>query len=98
MEYNTMVLLNPEKVMFSDGLVNIFWYKSHSGCNGTKKKEILGDLLVIDGQYDDPVSLRRIENLYPWVKMVIYEEAMEGIIYRKTEDGWRVHGKTEGFA
>lgn len=56
--------------------------------------------IILDGQYDEPLSLIEIERDHPEVRMVIFETPLLGQIfkYRPKDKRWELAGKTNGFA
>ena len=88
-----------DEVCMYDGLVRILTenYKED-------RREYIH--IVIDGQYNDPLSLADIEKVYPDVRLVFFESALYGDIYKYepgaagdgTEHKWWKYGTTRGYA
>jgi len=63
-------------------------------------KEGVGRILL-DTQYDEPVSLADIAQRYPEVDMLIHEDVFSGEVFdydRYADDTWWLVGKTRGYA
>lgn len=88
-----------DEIVFYDG----FLYIISSFDNGEETKcEI--DFIVLCPEYDDSISLVDIQNKYPNVRKVIFEDWLKGSIYnygnhRKDKNKlWERVGTTVGFA
>ena len=61
--------------------------------------------LILDGQYDKPISLEQIAKQYPKVFKVIFEDATTGYVFNygnhiteKGAEAWELVGTTIGYA
>lgn len=86
-----------EKIVFYDGILHIIFGKGDGGTVYSEK--------IICGGYDDPVTLKDIENDAEQVGartiLVIYENATYGDIYRfgnYNPKTWQRIGTTIGYA
>lgn len=83
-----------EEVWIYDGIIYII-----SRQKLTTKFSI--DVIYLDAQYDDPLSLADIAMKYPEVVRVVYETWNEGFVYtygNHNRGTWELTGKTVGFA
>lgn len=81
---------------FSDGFVHII-IKNYDDDDNEGKCFTR----ILNAEYDEPITLRDIEEDYPDVDWVIFEDLLKGEIFSFNEynDGkWRRHGKTIGYA
>lgn len=91
--------IDPSKEIFYDGILTIISDNEYD-----KKRTGRVGYIILSGQYDAPVTLEQIELNYPDVSMVIYEEALEGYVYKfgnHRVDGkkvWEKTGETKGYA
>lgn len=83
---------NDEEPIFNDGILRIITEFKNMGAV-TK--------IVLDPQYDEPISLVNIEEQYSNVKKVLYDSWQSGMIfnYKNHKDGevWELVGTTIGF-
>jgi hypothetical protein len=57
--------------------------------------------IILDTQYDEPISLEDIVQRYPEVDMLIHEDMFSGEVFdynRYGDGGWFLIGKTRGYA
>lgn len=87
------------EVWFYDGIITII-FKDPSN-PGDGKYDYYADKMHIYPEFDEPVSLGRILDIYPTVTMVIFDDLSSGSVYRYNNhhDGeWEKVGKTVGYA
>lgn len=80
-----------KRITFDDGVLYIV---SLTGGEGKVVR------VTLDGAFDDPITLAEISEGYPRVRLVIYETALSGEVYRYGNHGeaWERVGSTVGFA
>lgn len=85
--------VDPKQTVFSDGMLTIVYQG--------RKENTLCSRIYLDGQYDRPVSLEYLANVYSGINMVIYETALHGQVYRYGNHAagqWELVGVTAGYA
>lgn len=94
--------VNDDMVIFYDGFLYII--SLISGVIPDKDKWKL-DVICLCPEYDDPISLKDIQEKYPDVHKVLHEDWREGYVYnygnhRDENDNriWERSGRTVGFA
>lgn len=53
---------------------------------------------IMCAEYDAPITLNEILNFFPKTKMVIFESALGGSVYKRINNEWLKVGKTIGYA
>lgn len=81
-----------------DGIVTIIYVKK-IGEDGMPEEHGC-DVLYINAEYDEPLSLADIVKKYPGVEKVIFDDALEGYVYNYNnhQDGWECVGEVLGYA
>lgn len=88
--------VDPDNIRFYDGFIYII------SCPDMNKNRWTIDHKIKIAEYDvsGGWSLSDIQKMYPYVKIVIFEDALEGNVYKYGNHGeyWEEVGKTEGYA
>ena len=93
-----MKITDPSEVVFDDGGLHIICAES---IPFSSRMKIFGDVIVLNPEYDNPITLAEISKKYPLVYLVIYNEPLKGKIYsyQNHEEGvWEEVGETRGYA
>lgn len=97
-----------EEVVFYDGILYLIMEPDLkcSMVNGRYKTVLeyrMGEVdeIFLDAQYDNPLSLKDIKELFPDVKLVYFEEALNSWLYQygnHNPDEWELVGEGIGYA
>lgn len=95
------------EVVFHDGYLYII-SKTKEACedaDGFHDPEYKVDVIILSGEYDDPITLADIAEKYPKVCKVHYDDLLSGYVYaygnhghEKNAEMWELVGKTVGYA
>lgn len=89
------------EMIFCDGILYII--QRWTDANGYERFQVTN--LILDGQYDKPISLEQIAKKFPKVFKVIFEDALMGYVFNygnhkdeKGAEAWELVGTTIGYA
>ena len=95
-----------EEIVFRDGTLTIVSMMMLD--IKTAKNEAYATVKYMCGDQDEPISLTDIEQEYPYVRTVIFEEALKGYVFKygnhsqgehgKNAEKWELVGTTVGYA
>lgn len=95
-------VLEPSKEIFYDGILIIISEDGYDETISERKGRV--DFITLCAEYDEPLTLDQIQLDYPDVMMVIFEDCLNGYVYRYGnhkvygEKVWEKVGKTNGYA
>ena len=90
-----------DEVVFYDGFLYIISRTNEYCERYTVVGEYKVDVLILDPQFDNPISLSDIKRELPSVTKVIHEDYLKGEIYNYGNhkgETWEMTGTTMGFA
>ena len=79
---------DPRRVVCADGIIYVV-------------EESKTTKIILNAEYDKPISLEEIAQKYPAVEIVMFEDFLEGKIFRYgnyAPHTWNFVGRTIGFA
>jgi len=94
--------MKPEEFVFRDGFLYIINHERYPyiDTKGMHEGKYSIDVLILDPEYDEPLTLEMIREKYPRVRKVLYESALKGIFFTYGNHGdiWEQTGETRGYA
>ena len=95
--FDSSRVIPDDQVILNDGFVYIISH-NFSQKHLLSVKDITNnytvDVIILNPEYDNPLTLEDIAKQYPNVKKVIYEEAMSGYVYNYGNHGTKNNGRT----
>lgn len=98
--YDGNIIPDDEEI-FYDGILYVISRVRYVESGVEKSKHYI-DVKVLTAPYDDPISLADIREKYPYVRKVIFDDALRGAVYNyknhRDGEGWEEVGITKGYA